>query len=119
MDDLKLFDKNEDQLSALLFTVKMFSDDVGLTFGLDKCAKISVKRGSIVSSDDVVLCDNSCIRELNTGESCKYLGFFESDGVDCVASKKTISELYSYRLRLVWKSVLVKLERLIHFVSQY
>ena len=33
MDDLKLFAKNDTQLNILLRTVKMFSDDVGLTLG--------------------------------------------------------------------------------------
>jgi len=47
MDDLKLFAKNDSQLEILLCTVQMFSDDVGLSFGLDKCAKVSVSRGKI------------------------------------------------------------------------
>jgi len=45
MDDLKLFAKNDFQLEILLSTVKMFSDDVGLDFGFDKCAKLTVNRG--------------------------------------------------------------------------
>ena len=38
MDDLKLFGKNSQQQKQLLQTVKKFSDDINIKFGLDKCA---------------------------------------------------------------------------------
>jgi len=104
MDDLKLFAKNDCQLELLLHTVKMFSDDLGLDFGLDKCAKLTVKRGRVSQTGDVVVCEDSCIRELNIGETYKYLGFHESDGVDSLNSKNLILDVYLQRLRLVWKS---------------
>ena len=84
MDDLKLFSKSDVQLERLLHTVYMFSKDVGLTFGLDKCAKTSVIRGKVVSSGDIPLSNDCSIHVLNVGESYKYLGFYEADGLDCV-----------------------------------
>ena len=47
MDDLKLFAKSDAQLERILRTVHMFSHDVCLSFGLDKCAKCSVIRGRL------------------------------------------------------------------------
>ena len=38
MDDLKLFAKNEKEIESLVQTVKIVSDDIGVKFGLDKCA---------------------------------------------------------------------------------
>ena len=38
MDDLKLYGRNPDQLEGLLHTVRTFSDDIQMKFGLDKCA---------------------------------------------------------------------------------
>ena len=38
MDDLKLYGRNPDQLDGLLHTVRTFSDDIRMKFGLDKCA---------------------------------------------------------------------------------
>ena len=38
MDDLKLYGRNSDQLHGLLHTVRTFSDDIQMKFGLDKCA---------------------------------------------------------------------------------
>ena len=88
MDDLKLFAKNNSQLHILLRTVKMLSDDVGLIFGLDKCTKFTVTRGKASQVGDVQLEPDSIIRELNVGESYKYLGFFESEGLDYNVSKE-------------------------------
>ena len=55
MDDLKLFTGSDRHLETLLRTVHMFSADVGLTFGLDKCAKLSVVRGKFKPAGDAVL----------------------------------------------------------------
>ena len=38
MDDLQLYGRNSDQLDGLLHTVRTFSDDIQMKFGLDKCA---------------------------------------------------------------------------------
>ena len=43
MDDLKLFSK-DDNLEGVLQIVKKFSDDTGMSFRLDKCAKATFKR---------------------------------------------------------------------------
>jgi len=106
MDDLKLFAKNHAQLKVLLHAVKMFSDDVGLNFGLDKCAKLTVSRGKVSQTGEVELSDDCCIRELTIGESYKYLGFHEMEGVDSSRSKKHILDVYLHRLKLIWKSLL-------------
>jgi len=75
-------------MEVLLRTVLMFSDDVGLSFGLDKCAKLSVTRERIVPSSSIALSQEINIHELNVGECYKYLGFFESEGLDYTSSKQ-------------------------------
>lgn len=65
MDDLKLFAKDDNNLGVLQ-TVK-FSDDIGMSFGLDKCAKVTIKRGKLVSSSDVCLDRDNVIKKKNTG----------------------------------------------------
>ena len=64
MNDLKLYAGSDTHLETLLHTVHMFSADVGLTFGLDKCAKLSVVRGKLKPSGDAVLPTGINIREL-------------------------------------------------------
>ena len=51
MDDLKLYAKSEKELNSLIQTVRMFSDDVGMVFGLEKCAVLVLKRGKMVRTE--------------------------------------------------------------------
>ena len=74
MDDLKLFAKNDQQLEGLLTTVKEFSNDICMEFGLDKCAKATFKRGKLISSAGIKLDVDTTIKELDSEESYKYLG---------------------------------------------
>ena len=84
----------------------MFSNDVRLSLGLDKCTRLSVRRGKIGLSGPLTLSPDVSIRELNTGRFYRYLGFFESEGLDCSGSKQILLEEYKRRLLLVWKSYL-------------
>ena len=65
MDDLKLFGKIDYELEGLLRTVKTFSDDIGMTFGLDKCAKATFIRGKLKSTGSIVLNIDTKIKELD------------------------------------------------------
>ena len=50
MDNLLLYAKNEKSLDSLIQRVRIFSKDIGMEFGIDKCAMLSMRRGSIVAS---------------------------------------------------------------------
>ena len=43
MDDLKLFAKNEYQIDNLVNTVRAFSEDIKMEFGLPKCRVLIMK----------------------------------------------------------------------------
>ena len=47
---MKIFAKNDQQLSDLLNIVKSFSDCIGMRFNVDKCARLTIKRGKYSSS---------------------------------------------------------------------
>ena len=51
VDDLKLYGTSDKQLTALINTVKNVLGDIKIEFGLDKCAKASLKRGKKVSEN--------------------------------------------------------------------
>ena len=53
MNDLKLYSKSEKTLDFLIQTVRIFSEDIGMQFGIDKCAMLVVKRGKTVKSDGI------------------------------------------------------------------
>ena len=68
MDDLKLYSKNDQEQVGQLKIVKQFSDDIGMTFGLEKCAKASFKRCKLVSTGNIEISDDTAIQELNQEE---------------------------------------------------
>jgi hypothetical protein len=43
MDDLKLTGRREEELRNEIKIVKTFSDDIKIKFGLEKCARFSLK----------------------------------------------------------------------------
>ena len=56
MDDLKLYGKSKEDMETLMNTVRVFSDDIGMQFGIDKCAITVMKRGKLDNSNnDIVL----------------------------------------------------------------
>jgi hypothetical protein len=66
MDDLKLFSKSRAEVESLVHTVRIFSNDIGMQFGLDKCAVITTKRGKRVEADaGIPMPDGGSIQELD------------------------------------------------------
>ena len=55
MDDIKLFAKNGKELETLKHAVKIYSQDLGMEFGIEKCAKLVMKSGKRHITDRVEL----------------------------------------------------------------
>ena len=55
MDDLKLYAKDESQVSSLVDTVYAFSTDIKMEFGLKKCGVLVLKRGKVKQMNGLVL----------------------------------------------------------------
>ena len=45
MGDLKLYRKSENEMKGLVSTVEVFSQDIGMKFGIKRCGVIIVNRG--------------------------------------------------------------------------
>ena len=45
MNDLNLYGKTENEIKGLVSTVEVFSKDIGMEFGIKKCAVIIMNRG--------------------------------------------------------------------------
>ena len=50
-----LFGKTQDQIDSLIKTVHLFSSDIGMVFGIDKCGVVIMKRGKLVECNGVEL----------------------------------------------------------------
>ena len=59
-----------------------------MSFGLDKCAKASFKRGKLTGTTSVELDQNTVIKGLEQEEVYKYLGVDESNGFQHAAMKE-------------------------------
>ena len=106
MDDLKLYSRNEKGFDSLVQTVPVFSEDIGIDFGIEKCAMLVMEKGKIVKSVGIELPDGKVIKSLQEGESYKYLGILEADKFLEEKMKLNVSKEYIRRLRKVLKSKL-------------
>ena len=72
MDDIKLFAKNEKELETLIQTERIYSQDMGLEFGIEKCTMLVMKSGKRHMTEGVKLPNQVVIRTLGEKETCKY-----------------------------------------------
>ena len=81
MDDLKLYASNEKSLESLIQTVRVFSNDTGMEFGVEKCTVLTMKKGKMANSDGIALPNKTTIEGLKESDSYKYLGVIPTDGM--------------------------------------
>ena len=105
MDDLKLYGKNDKELESLVNTVRVFSEDINMEFGIDKCAVINLQRGKVRNSRGITLPSGKVIQQAEEG-GYKYLGVLETDQVLHNEMKDKIKKEYFSRVRNVLKSKL-------------
>ena len=99
MDDIKLFAKNEKELEILIHAVRIYSQDIGMEFGIEKCAMLVMKSGKRHMTDGMELPNHDRIRTLEENETYKYLGILEADPIKQVEMKDKIRKEYFRRTR--------------------
>ena len=57
----------------------VFSNDVGMEFGVEKYAVLTTDKGEIVNSDCTALPNKTTMKGLEEGDSYKYLGIIQAD----------------------------------------
>ena len=105
MDDLKLYGKSEKELEKLLEVVKVFSEDIGMEFGLDKCAVLILKRGMKVRCEGILLPDGQKMGAVDE-DGYKYLGVLEGADIMQKEMKEKVRKEYLRRVKLVARSKL-------------
>ena len=94
MDDIKLFEKSEKELETLIHTIRIYSQDIGMEFGIEKCALLVRKSGKRHLTDGIELPNQDKIRTLAENETYKYLGILEADTIKQVEMKNKIPKEY-------------------------
>ena len=103
MDDLKLYGKTEQEVEALVELVRMYSNDSGMEFGIDKCGVLVVERGIKVRSEGIVLPSGEVMKEVEE-EGYRYLGVLEGAEIMNREMKDKVRTEYFRRVKLLAKS---------------
>ena len=90
MVDLKLYGKNEKQLDTFINTIRVFSSDIAMEFGISKWSWKVERYPSV--------------KGLEEGDGYKYLGILEADDLKHAHMKEAISKEYLRRIRKILKS---------------
>ena len=81
MDDIKMFAKHEKEWETLIHTVRIYSQDIGMEFGIENCATLVMKSSKRHLTDGMKLPNQEKIRTLGEKETNKYLGVMEADTI--------------------------------------
>ena len=76
MDNVKLFAKNEQELETLIHAVRLYSQVIGMEFGIKKCAILVMKYGKQHLTNGMELTTQDKIIMLEEKETYKYLGIW-------------------------------------------
>ena len=101
MDDLKLFAANDNQLASMIRIVNKFSDDIGMSFGIDKCKKLTIQHEKSFHMENIQLDKGEELKSLKLNQQYKYLGFGENMIIDWKFKTE-----YFKRLKMILKSEL-------------
>ena len=94
MDEIELFAKNVKELETLIQAVRIYSQDMGMGFGIEKCAMLVMKIGKRHMTDEMKLPNHDKIRMLEENETYKWLGILEPGTIKQVQMKDTIRKEY-------------------------
>ena len=75
-----MYAKTERKLDLFIQTMAIFSDDVSMVFGLDKCAVLVMKRRKIVRTERIQLPDEMLMGEVNL-DKYKHLGVLQLESI--------------------------------------
>ena len=81
-DDLRLDAASKDQLDSLIQSVRIFSQDIRMSFELDKCAVLEMKRGRKQHSSWVEIPSVAFMSLRSGGCGYTYLGILQHDKLD-------------------------------------
>ena len=78
---------------------RIFCDDIGMEFGIDKCAILVLKRWKITKFDGISLSDAQVMKRLVEGAGYKCLGIIQTDQIRCTEMTEKERTEYFRRVR--------------------
>jgi hypothetical protein len=105
MDDIKLYASKKNHVLSLLTITENFSNDIGMSFGIDKCKMQSICRGHYEHLEYITQ-EGEIIKNLNKGEFYKYLGINQSNHIQHSIIKENLEKQFYLRIKSILKSKL-------------
>ena len=93
--------------------ITVFTNDIGMEFGADKCAYLRIQKGERSSLGSTFEINGLELSELKEGESYKYLGMDEDIAIIGEINKDKVRSEYFRRVRKIWGSELLLLNILL------
>ena len=90
IDDIKLSAKNEKELETLVPALKIYSYNIGMKFGIEKCTMLIMKSRKQQMMERIEQPNQRKIRMLGEKETYKYLGIFKVNIIKQVEMKEKI-----------------------------
>ena len=100
MDDLKLYGGSREEVDGLVKVVHTFSRDIGMEFGIKKCAVLEIVHGKQVACEGIELPGGEVMREVEES-GYKYLGVLEGACIKTKEMKELVMKEYMRRVKLV------------------
>ena len=92
MDDLKLYGNSGKETEKLTNTVRIFSKDIAMEFGISKCAHVTIKAGKLVSVGGMEYSSGKVILEVESSQGYKYLCVLETNDITHTEMEDKIQE---------------------------
>ena len=93
MDDIKLFAKNETELETLVQAVRIYSQDIGMEFGIEKCTMLIRRSRKRQMTEGIEQPNQEKSGMLEEKETYYYLGILEVDTIKQVGMKEKIKKV--------------------------
>ena len=124
MDDIKLFAKNKGELETLIQTVRIYSQDIGMEFWIEKCIMLVTKIGKRHSQKESNKQINNKIRILEEKETYRYLVTLEFDTTSQLGMKEKTKKEYLRRTRKLletklYSRILIKVVHLTRYSGHF
>ena len=106
IDDIKLFAKNEKELETLIYAVRIYSQDIEMEFGIEKCAMLVMKSDKRYLTDEMELPNQDKVRTLGEKKTYKYLAILEAVTIKQLEIKEKFKKEYLRRTRKILETKL-------------
>lgn len=94
MEDIKLYVRNEQDISSLIQFIRTHIKYIGMSFGLNKCGRMVSKKGKVITTEGNIS---------NVQYSYKYLRFQQANCNHDEATRNSVTTKYLERIKQVLK----------------